>query len=198
MGVTGASLTGGRRQNGRERIENDFYATDPKSVYALFENFLFKKINRVLEPCVGMGHIANVVKKYADTVDTIDIVDRGYPNTVVNDYLTHDFGSVKYDAVITNPPFKLAKEFIFKSLTLVEEGGVVAMFLKISFLESEERKPFFLNTPLKYVYVFSKRQQPLRNGEPFDEKGKRWAGTICFAWFIWEKGYVGDPMIRWI
>ena len=56
----------------------------------------------------------------------------------------------------------------------------------------------FDNSPLKYVYVFSKRVNPLRNGEPTDEKGKPWASTMCFAWFVWEKNYEGEPIIRWL
>ena len=50
----------------------------------------------------------------------------------------------------------------------------------------------------KYVYVFSKRVSTWRNGQEFDENGKRWASTMCFAWFVWEHGYQGEPIIRWI
>ena len=32
----------------------------------------------------------------------------------------------------------------------------------------------------------------------FDENGKRWSSTMCFAWFVWEKGYIGQPIINWI
>ena len=56
----------------------------------------------------------------------------------------------------------------------------------------------FENTPLKTVYVFSKRQNPLRNGSPVDENGKKWASTMCFAWFVWEHGYAGKPTIEWL
>ena len=46
-----------------------------------------------LEPCVGGGHIADVIKKYYDKADVLgsDLVDRGYPNTLVGDFLTYDF-----------------------------------------------------------------------------------------------------------
>ena len=72
------------------------------------------------------------------------------------------------------------------------------MFLKIQFLEGNKRKLFFEETPPKTVYVFSKRQNPLRNGEALDEKGKPWSSTMCFAWFVWEKGYSGKTTIEWI
>ena len=99
--------------------------------------------------------------------------------------------------IITNPPYSLAKEFVDKSLTLSNKG--VAMFLKIQFLEGQARKDWFKTTPLKYVYVFSKRQDPWRDGESVNPKtGKKWGSTMCFAWFIWEHNYVGEPMIRWL
>lgn len=50
----------------------------------------------------------------------------------------------------------------------------------------------------KAVYVFSKRVNPLRNGLEVDENGKPWSSTMCFAWFVWEHGYTGEPCIRWI
>lgn len=30
------------------------------------------------------------------------------------------------------------------------------------------------------------------------DTGKKWAETICFAWFIWVKGSTTEPVIRWI
>jgi len=98
--------------------------------------------------------------------------------------------------VITNPPFSFAQAFIEKALCVASHK--VIMFCKIQLLEGTARKEMFENTPLKRVYVFSKRVNPLRNGEEKDEKGKPWASTMCFAWFVWEKGFSGEPVIKWI
>ena len=49
--------------------------------------------------------------------------------------------------------------------------------------------------------MFSKkRQQPLRNGSEIDElTGKKMnSSTMAFAWFVWEIGYEGEPIIRWL
>ena len=113
------------------------------------------------------------------------------------DFLEQNVSPI-YDWVVTNPPYKLAQDFIEQSLRATKDGGHVAMFLKIQFLEGNKRKLFFEDTPPKTVYVFSKRQNPLRNGEPLDEKGKPWSSTMCFAWFVWEKGYSGKTTIEWI
>ena len=191
--LKGTSLVG--TSTSRDRVENDYYATQQSSV----EDLLLKENvhGRVLEPCVGGGHIADVLKTVADRVDCTDLVDRGYDGTVVLDFLEQNVSPI-YDWVVTNPPYKLAQDFIEQSLRATKDGGHVAMFLKIQFLEGNKRKLFFEETPPKTVYVFSKRQNPLRNGEALDEKGKPWSSTMCFAWFVWEKGYSGKTTIEWI
>ena len=99
--------------------------------------------------------------------------------------------------MITNPPFSLAAEFIEKSIEIATKQ--VIMFLKIQFLEGVKRKDLFDNHPPKYVYVCRKREAIFNNGQSYNpETGKRWANTICYAWFVWEKGYSGEPIIRWI
>lgn len=176
-----------------ERVENDFYATNPKSVEELFENHKIQG-SSVWEPAAGQGHISNVLKNHFSEVYSSDLVDRGVGYDQL-DFLQYN-GDFRPDWVITNPPFTLAKEFIEKALEVSNKG--VAMFLKIQFLEGIGRKQFLQESPLKHVYVFSKRQPVFRNGEELNEKGKPWATTMCFCWFIWEKDYEGEPIIRWI
>lgn len=111
------------------------------------------------------------------------------------DFLTENYPE-KFNNVITNPPFSLAKEFAEKALEV--STGKMILFAKIQFLEGRQRKDFFAAHPPKAVYVFSKRVNPLRNGLEVDENGKPWSSTMCFAWFVWEHGYTGEPCIRWI
>lgn len=180
----------------RERIDNDYYATPYESTEALLQHVSFE--GNFLEPCVGGGHIVNIIKKkYDGEVFCYDLVDRGYPNTIVANFLTCNFNR-KFDNIITNPPYSLAQEFLEKGMEIINDKGKIAMFLKIQFLEGAKRRKMFKKYPPKYIYVFSKRQNPWRNGSQVDEKGKPWSSTMCFAWFIWEKGYTGEPIVRWI
>jgi hypothetical protein len=192
----GSNLAG--TSNIRERENNDYYATPISSTEALLENIQFK--GDFIEPCVGGGHIAEVIKKYypENKVYGLDLVDRGYPGTVVANFLEYDFNNQKFDSIITNPPYSLAQEFLEKSMTILNKNGKIAMFLKIQFLEGAKREKMFKKYPPRYVYVFTKRQNPWRNGSPLDEKGKPWSSTMCFAWFVWEEGFKGEPIIRWI
>ena len=186
------------------RVENDYYATNPQSVRDLLDTY---EINgeTFYEPCVGEGHIAKVLKDYFPNAEVYgtDLVDRGYGDGRF-DFLNENWEDRqdlliprKVDWVITNPPYKFAKEFIDNSLKIANKG--VAMFLKIQFLEGQSRKDWFKNSPLKYVYVFSSRQPSLNNGLDLNPKtGKKWSNTMCFAWFVWEIGYKEEPIIRWI
>lgn len=90
----------------------------------------------------------------------------------------------------------MAKEFVERALTLATDK--VIMFAKIQFLEGLQRKKFFEKNPPSTVYVFSKRVNPLRNGEELDERGKPWSSTMCFAWFVWDKNYSGETIVKWI
>ena len=101
--------------------------------------------------------------------------------------------------IITNPPYSLAKEFVEKGMELLEDDGQMAMFLKIQFLEGAKRKELFDKYPPKYIYVFRNRMATWNSGLEKDPKtGKRWATTMCHAWFVWEKGSTSEPVVRWL
>ncbi len=195
--LTGTNLAG--MSTTRERVDNDFYATPLSATKAILNEV--KLYGSILEPAAGQGHISKVLKEYYpyNEIISTDLVQREEKFEIpiqggVN-FLTYNFNR-KFDNVITNPPFSLAQDFIERALELSNDK--VIMFAKIQLLEGDKRRKMFDNTPLKYVYVFSKRVNPLRNGEELDEKGKPWASTMCFAWFIWEQGYEGESVIRWL
>lgn len=185
----GVKLAGGNPSRGR--VENDFYATHPDSTKALLE--VEEIIYPALEPACGEGHISKLLdQRYTDN---FDLIDRGFgiPDT---DFLTVDFLG-EYNTVITNPPFNLFQEFVEKALKVAKKK--VIMFGKLQALEGIKRATFLQKTPLRTVYVFKKRQQPMRNGKSNDEiTGKKMSSTMAFAWFVWEIGYTGKPTIEWI
>lgn len=184
----------------RGRADNDYYATNPEAVRLLLEKHSLPN-GKILEPCVGGGNIVNALEMYHkgnNEYTLLDIVDRGYPNTVVQDFLKYE-PEEKFDLIITNPPFSQAQEFIEHSLPMLADNGQLAMFLKIQFLEGVRRRELFERYPVKYIYVFTKRMGTWYNGHEYDPvTGKRLATTICHAWFIWEKGSTTEPIVRWL
>lgn len=175
------------------RSKNDFYATPPLAVKHLLDVEDFN--NNVWEPACGMNHIVNELRYRAYNVKCSDInkmVDDPYIEII--DFLNFEG---KWDGdIITNPPFKYANEFVTKALEVVKEGAKVAMFLKIQFLEGTKRMKIFKENPPKIVYVASRRYGCSETGE-FDENGNA-GSAICYCWYIWEKGFKGDPIIKWI
>ena len=164
----------------------------------MFDNFAInKRINSFLEPCVGGGNIAdeviNILKP--NTTKFIDIVDRGYPNTEIIDFLTYN-EPITTD-VITNPPYKLATQFVKHALDLAQDEVKVAMFLKIQFLEGKERKKLFTEYPPKTIYVSSSRLLCAKNGE-FEKMKAGGGSAVAYAWYVWVKGYTGETIVKWI
>ena len=174
----------------RDRVENDYYATAEESTKALLavEDIFYP----AWEPACGEGHIAKLLDM--GEVAATDLIDRGYGRGGV-DFLT-ETPTATYETVITNPPFNLFQEFAEKALSVAKKK--VILFGKLQALEGFKRASFMERSPLRTVYVFKKRQNPLRNGKATDENGKPWASTMAFAWFVWEIGYEGKPEIRWI
>lgn len=171
-----------------ERENNDYYATDPNALKMLLELEDFKN---VWEPACGGGHLAGVLEEAGILRKATDLVDRGYGETGI-DFLKYE-GNWLGD-VITNPPYKYAKDFVEKSLDIIIPGSKTCMFLGIQFLESKQRKKFFLEYPPKVIYVSSSRIDCAKNGD-FDKYEKK--SARCYAWFIWEKGYKGDTILKW-
>lgn len=124
-------------------------------------------------------------------VTSTDLIDRGYGSGGVDFLQIPAHGNADTD-IITNPPYKYAKEFVEKAIELVKPGRKVAMFLKLTFLEGQARRELFRSNPPKRVYVASARLQCGKNGD--------FSGTsmVAYAWFVWEKGYTGPIIVEHI
>lgn len=180
-------------QKGRE--PNDFYATTPKAAELILEKESFSPT--VWECAVGEGHLAEVFKRHGYNVLSSDIIDRGYPNTEIINFLEYTPDCEKDIDIVTNPPYKYAKQFVEKALQCISTGHKVAMFLRLQFLEGKERRKLFKSAPPKTIYVASGRLLCAKNAQ-FDAMRKSGGGAVAYAWFVWEKGYKGKPTIDWI
>jgi len=183
------STLGATNHSYGERETNDFYATDPKALELLLKKETF---SNVWECACGQGHLSEVLKKHKIHSKSTDLINRGYGDGMF-DFLAIDNLQWNGD-IVTNPPFKYAVEFVEKSLQIIPNGNKVAMFLRIQFLEAQDRKHLFQTQPPKHIYVASGRINCAKNGD-FVNYGK--GSALCYAWFIWEKGFKCDSVIRW-
>lgn len=184
---------GASNHSSEERAEYDYYATDPVAVEMLLEKERFN--HYIFEPACGGGHIAEGLKKSGYDVLCADIVDRGYSGQFETaDFLQTAFHPRNSRDIITNPPYAQAREFVEHALDVSQESVKIAMFLKLTFLEGAKRKKLFDKYPPKKIYVFRNRIDCWKNGIKPAKPSK----AVCYAWFVWEKGFTGKPIIDWI
>ena len=168
-----------------EREANDYYATDPIAAEWLIR--LENLDKNIWECACGEGHLAKVFEAHGYNVKATDLIDRGYGQGGVDFLQCRE----KFDGdIITNPPYKYAEDFIQHALTLIPNGKRVYMFLKVQFLEGKGRRDLYAIYPPRYVYVSSARIACGKNGN-FENS------MIAYAWFVFEKGYHGETILRW-
>lgn len=194
-------MTAGRRLVSRligagpatNRAPDDFYATvDPWPIVALLDSESFD--GAIWEPACGQGHISRVLKANGHRVISTDLVRRGYGRGGI-DFLVQHHSRAPH--IVTNPPFGIEGAFTLKALDLTRpHSGKVALLVKLTFLESWDRRPLFA-WPFACCYAFSKRVTTLRGGKPLKGKGR---GMMAFAWMVWDWQLPrkAEPVIRFL
>jgi hypothetical protein len=143
-----------------------------------------------LEPASGNGHMVRVLRGYFDTVRGSDAFNDTCGD--IRDFLADPYPTNWFDWVITNPPYRFSQEFFHEALRVARIG--VALLLRTTWVEGVGR----------YNKIF--RQSPPTIILQFSERVPMVAGTVnpdastatAYAWFIWHKGHVGEPIFRWI
>lgn len=175
-----------------QRQPEDFYATDPRAVRMLLELETFDR--RVWEPTCSDGAIARVLEDAGYDVLSTDKYPRGYGQPEPFDFLTDTLAEPWPGDIITNPPYSLAEQFVYRAFELAAPGRKVAMFLRLTFLEGRRRAKLFESCPPRRVWVASGRLKCAIDGD-FSRIGN--AGTVAYCWMVWEKGFRGKPELGW-
>lgn len=171
----------------------DFFPTPPWATRALCEWLLARtvhlKMQTAWEPACGQGHMSEPLTEYFDKVRSSDVHDYGYGR--VEDFL---FWAVKHDEdwIITNPPFRLAKEFVHKGRKLARVGA--AVLVRTVFLESGERwDELYRETPPSDVLIFCERVPMLKG-----RLERSASSATSYAWFVWRKSAPHGTHLHWI
>lgn len=180
-----------------QRVEpndsSDDFPTPPWATRALIEHVIGPDALSsltCLEPACGAGHMAKVLKEYFGEVWYGDAFEYGFGP--VQDYLTSQYPDGAVDWVITNPPFRLAEEFVQLSLSIARRG--VAMLVRSVFLEGVGRyHRLFQQTPPSKFAQFVERV-PMVKGR-LDAKASTATG---YAWLVWERGVDDHSRVVWI
>ena len=175
-----------------QRNTKDFYQTPYKMTEALMDLKLFPRNYSVLEPACGKYAIVDIISKHFDLIQYYDLypMDHGVPKDF--------FAETRlFDCVITNPPFKLANEFIIHAKKVAVKQ--IAMLLPLNYLQGQKRYDGMFNNdnefPLSAVHIFTR--MPMLK-QTVREDGKYQTGMSAYAWYIWDVKHIGQPEIHWI
>lgn len=174
------------------RQVNDFYATHHSCTSDILreEDFHYT----ILEPFCGTGTMSRVIEQSGRKVESYDIIDRGYGK--VADFFELDVEEGKFD-IITNPPYndRLA-EIIARCVRLCKQK--VAILMPLRYLSSNARyNDIYSVYPPARVYVYQERICIAKNGD-FEKYNDAGANLEIYAWYIWEKDYSGETILKWI
>lgn len=170
-----------QRDSGYERKERDLYET-PEWVTLALAPHIPEYVGWILEPAAGSGKMVRALQSLGHTVEATDI-ETGF------DFL--DCGRVGHDAIITNPPYVDAEEFVTHALDLMQyNAGFVAMLLRTDFDHAQTRAPLFAGHR-----AFSKKVVLTKRIRWFeDSKG---SPSFNHAWFIWDWTHEGAPTLAY-
>ena len=178
-------------QRTESRQSLDDFPTPPWATRALVEHVIGKGTKNLdcLEPACGAGHMARPLLEYFGSVQAQDIADYGFGST--QDYLNFE-SKFEWDWVITNPPFRLAEDFIHQALLSTKKG--CAFLVRTTFIESVGRyNRLFRDTPPTYAAQFVERV-PMVKGR-LDRKASTATG---YCWLVWEKDKQSQTEMIWI
>jgi hypothetical protein len=143
-----------------------------------------------LEPACGAGHMSKVLKEYFGEVRSSDAHSYGFG--AIRNFLDVPYEANAVDWVITNPPFRLAEQFVQRSLIVARRG--VAVLVRTVFIESvgRYRQLFETNPPAKFAQ-YSERVPMVRG-----RLDRRASTATGYAWLVWEKQPVVAPRLMWV
>lgn len=143
----------------------------------------------ITDPCCGMGTIPDAGFEANYLFDAFDIRDRGYPFTVIEDFLQ---STRRHVNIVCNPPFHDIERFARHALKQTDQ--------KVAFIVPLARLPaarWLRKTPLRRVWLLTPRPS-MPPGHVIAAGGKPKGGTADYCWLVWEQGYTGTPVLAWL
>jgi hypothetical protein len=180
-------VTGVARDAYAER-GHDLYETPAPATHALLNEEKFT--GTIWEPAAGRGALSRVLRARGYRVVCTDLISYDGADEDVKggvDFLKQEHVPKGVKAIVTNPPFMLAEEFVRHALALVPR---VAMLSRLGFLCSISRADILDGGKLARVYPFANTVSFNRDGE-----GVR-GHAIEFAWFVWDREHRGRATLK--
>lgn len=175
----------------RDREDLDFYQTPSYATKTLVEHFDLKS-KFIWEPMAGNGMISKGLAAAGYAVYSTDIVERSYKLDAVLDYFLCNGYNAKGDdfAIVTNPPYKVANEFLKHTLEVVQPKAC-CVFLPVRYLEGIERyeKIYSKHKPSK-ILMYVRRLgcftlKDIAAGKKLTEYGV--GSAVAYMWLCFDR-----------
>ncbi|OAN53878.1 methyltransferase [Paramagnetospirillum marisnigri] len=182
-------------QRRREPADSlDYFPTPPWATRALCERVVASGLIGGLsawEPACGNGHMARPLAEYFGSVTASDVHPYGFGQ--VMDFLFPSPPPVEPDWIITNPPFRLAAEFVHRGLGIARQG--VAMLVRTAFLEGVERHASLFSVHRPWAVMQFAERVPMVKGR----LDKSSSSATSYCWIVWRTDVrVNDTAMFWI
>jgi hypothetical protein len=166
------------------------WATRALCVWLQGECFInWERRDTCREPAANRGHMVKPLREYFATVEASDLHDYGVGFDVADYLFPNDLPMV--DWTITNPPFRLAEQFIERAAATSRHG--FAMIVRAAFLEGQGRfERLFSKNPPSFVLQFTERVV-MHKGRLAPEGST----ATAYAWLVWIDGETGTRL-NWI
>ncbi len=178
------------------RVKTDdrlnFYPTPLWGTRAFCEHVIDIRGKTIWEPACGEGHMARALAEYALIVHASDV----HPyrdDTVLHDFLMPGPPLFSCDFVLTNPPFRLAEQFVERGLEIATTG--VGILARSVFVEGVGRyRRLFKDRPPSVIAQYVERLV-MHKGR-VSEDGST---ATSYAWLCWYKSPpIGGTKLPWI
>lgn len=176
----------------------DDFPTQPWATRALVEKVIRTDFGSVSdqicwEPACNRGHMVRPLAEYFGRVWASDVHDYGFGEQgdfLIPGMIPWDDGR-DVDWVITNPPFRLAEQFIERASQVAKVG--FAVIVRTSFLEGVGRYTnLFSRNPPSIIAQFSERV-PMVKGR-LTATGST---ATAYCWLVWIEGETNTKFV-WI
>ncbi|MDZ4393782.1 hypothetical protein [Cypionkella sp.] len=201
------------QQRSKELDSLDDFPTPPWGTRALLKLLrdlgLISADMTVREPAANRGYMARTLAEDFHLVLASDINDYGAGYPIEDFLMPFDLSQVNW--TITNPPFKLADQFIARALATSLNG--VAMLVRSAFIEGAERYDtlFKANAP-HLILQFTERlvmhqskvpnpnvAVPVVNKKTGEIEMKKPSSATAYCWCIWlpDRPPVSHSQLHW-
>jgi hypothetical protein len=177
----------------------DFFPTPPWATRALCERLKADQDLAAMvcwEPACGEGHMARPLSEYFGQVLASDVHPYGFGD--VHDFLMPDPLSPgpRANWIVTNPPFRLAGQFIGKALAVAQDG--IAVLVRSALTESVSRYEYlFRDHPPSLILHFAERVPMVKCR--LDPNASTATAYIWMVWFRGDRGWgSGACTAEWI